>query len=62
MNDVFSTLAVIAIIGIAGYVGFGYGIMFMDSGPTRAFWIGEMVIILTALAGIYAVIRWAVTT
>lgn len=62
MNDVLSTLVVVAIVGIGIYVGFGYGILFMDSGPTKAFWIGESAIILTILLVVYAVIHWAAMT
>jgi len=62
MNDVLSTIAVIAIIGLGTYIGFGWGVMFMDTGPTRGFWIGEVIIALLTCAAVYAIIHWAMTT
>jgi hypothetical protein len=62
MNDVFSTLAVIGILGILAFFTYVLTIMHMDSGLTRSWWIGQTVLLLGAAFLIYQVIRWAVTT
>ena len=62
MNDVLTTLAVIAIIGLWAFLAYSWALLHMDIGVTRGWWIGQVILVVTASAAIYALIRWATTT
>jgi hypothetical protein len=62
MNDVLSTLAVIATIVIWAWCAFAWAVMHMDIGPTISWWVGQSILLVVALSSIFVIIRWAVTT
>ena len=62
MNDVFTTLAVVALVFVWLWLAFFWAMLHMDSHELPGPWWGQAVIALVIVGSMYALIQWAVTT